>query len=397
MMQPSRPTSARSDSWEEQAPLVSPDPPPWFFRALAWLLISLFVVALAASILVRVPDSVHSRFILEPSGGADPIQSPRQAVLEEVLLRPGQEVRKGQALFLLRADDVRDWRAQVDTDEQNLRAIRQRTARLEEAHASLMRIKDNEIIQVQREIDFRNKHRETMRDLVARMETLGKSGTVSEIELVTRRLDLAQSEKDLAIAQKTLAQSRIERERLATERQRQRVEDNAGARELEIRIGSLQPTLHTRRDDLLEVRAPYDGVCINVTQQNAGSVVAPGTELCQLARSGAPVQARLQLPESGLSRLSAGQRVRFFFDAFPYQRYGVSTGVLTWVSPAALTGPKGSHFVADASLDRKAFIVHGASRPLHPGMQGEARIIVGRRALIEYVFEPFRRLREDLR
>jgi hypothetical protein len=31
------------------------------------------------------------------------------------------------------------------------------------------------------------------------------------------------------------------------------------------------------------------------------------------------------------------------------------------------------------------------------GMRGEARIVVGRRTLIEYAFEPIRQLRENIR
>jgi HlyD family secretion protein len=398
MKNASRPRPAASDApWEERAPLFPTNPPARFFRALSWLLISMFVVALAAAILVRVPDSVTSRFILEPAGGADPIQSPRQAVVEQVRLRAGDEVKRGDLLFVLRADDVRDWRTDLDTHEQNLQALRERTAKLDEAHKSMLLIKDSEIVQAQRESEFRRKHLETMRDLANRAELLGKSGSISEIELVNRRLALAQSGKDLAVSEKTVIQSQLDRQRLGAERQRQRIEEEAAARGLEIEIAGLRRKLQTSENDLLEIRAPYDAVCIETAQQNPGSVVAAGAELCQLARSGAPVQARLLLPESGLSRLEAGQRVRFFFDAFPYQRYGVSTGVLAWVSPAAVNSADGAHFVARASLDRPEFVIRGERRPMRAGMQGDARIVVGRRALIEYAFEPLRRLREDLR
>ncbi|MEO8216419.1 MAG: HlyD family efflux transporter periplasmic adaptor subunit [Acidobacteriota bacterium] len=392
-----RKSSAADGSWSEGPPVFPARPPAKFFRALAWLLISLFAVALAAAIFVRIPDSVTSRFILEPAGGADPIQSPRQAVVEEVRLRPGDRVRRGDLLFVLRADDVADWRTQLDTQQQNLRALHERSAKLDESHRSMLLIKDSEIAQAQREADFRKRHLATMRDLANRAESLGTSGTISAIDLINRRLALAESGKDLAVAEKSLVQSQLDRQRLGVERQRQQIEEDSAARGMEIEIAGLRRKLDTTKKDLLEIRAPYDAVCVRTTQQNPGSVVAAGAELCQLARSGVAVEARLLLPENGLSRLKPGQQVRYFFDAFPYQRYGVASGILNWISQAAVTGSDGTHFVARATIDHAEFKAGGERRPVTPGMQGEARIVVGRRALIEYAFEPLRELREDVR
>jgi hemolysin D len=89
--------------------------------------------------------------------------------------------------------------------------------------------------------------------------------------------------------------------------------------------------------------------------------------------------------------------VRYFFEAFPYQRYGAVNGKLDWISPSAVTSSDGSHFVALASLDRTVISVSSAKAlPLRVGMKGEAHIIVGGRTLIEYAFEPVRQLRENM-
>jgi len=106
----------------------------------------------------------------------------------------------------------------------------------------------------------------------------------------------------------------------------------------------------------------------------------------------------MTLNEAGLPKLAVAQRVRYFFQAFPYQRYGAVTGKLDWISPSAVTTSDGSHFVALASLDRsEIFGRAGQSLPLRVGMNGEAHIIVGGRTMIEYAFEPIRQLRESMR
>jgi HlyD family secretion protein len=106
----------------------------------------------------------------------------------------------------------------------------------------------------------------------------------------------------------------------------------------------------------------------------------------------------LILNETGLPRLGAAQKVRYFFEAFPYQRYGAVTGRLDWISPSAVISNDGPRFVALGSLDRTT-IGAGATQllPLRVGMKGDAHIIVGGRTLIEYAFEPIRQLRENIR
>ena len=101
--------------------------------------------------------------------------------------------------------------------------------------------------------------------------------------------------------------------------------------------------------------------------------------------------------QGSAASLNEKQPARLFFDAFPYQRYGTVTGALDWVSPAAVHSPAGAHFVALVSLNQDSIRVDGEPRPLRVGMEGEARIVVGSRLLIEFAFEPIRELRESIR
>lgn len=387
----------RSDETRDGESAVFPaEPAPWVSRTLAWLLIGLFAAALLAAIVVRVPETVRSPFVLVPEGGADPIQSPRGAVVEEVRVREGESVRKGETLFVLRVDEVREWRAEIDEREQALRTAVETSRNLEETHRAEMRIKEGEIEQARREIAFRTEHLRIMGDLVRRAETLARSGLIAEMELASHQLSLSESQKDLELARKTLAQTILERGALETQRARQRLAERSAVEESRIRIASLAQPLAASSNDLLEVRAPYDAVCLNVAQRSSGGVVGAGDELCQLTPATRRLQARLLLPEAGLPRLEPRQPVRLLFDAFPYQRYGAVTGAIDWISPAAVARADGSDFVGIASLEKDEIRAGGATFPLKAGMKGEARITVGRRALIEFLFEPLRQARETL-
>lgn len=386
------------DSFEKESELLPQEPPSWIIRWTAWLLVSAFVFALLIAIVMRLPETVDCRFVLIPATGADPIQSPRQAIISRVVVEEGQPVKAGEELFVLRSDEIAGWDTQFRTLNEDLRTKQASLTRNESAYTAQLGIKSAEIEQAKSEVGFRENHAKTSRELVTRMDKLAKQGGESEIDLIKLKLDLAGSEKDLSVAQRTLQQVILDRERMETEHARQRGEEQAEVEKLKMRIAALKKDLENAQQNLLMVRSPYEGVVISVDQRTVGSFVQQGQVLCQLAPKGSKPRARMTLTETGLPRLAVAQRVRYFFEAFPYQRYGTVTGKVDWISPSAVTSTEGSHFVALGSLDRYEISSRaGNALPLRVGMKGNAHIIVGGRTLMEYAFEPIRQLRESIK
>ena len=110
---------------------------------------------------------------------------------------------------------------------------------------------------------------------------------------------------------------------------------------------------------------------------SASFVLEPG--------QGADPSVRLTVPESAFARLKPGQEVRLRYNAYPYQRYGSAAAILDRITPAAVDGAGGSALPATGILQ--------AGPPGHiiepqPGMRGKARIVIGRRTLLQRVLEP---------
>jgi multidrug resistance efflux pump len=392
------PQTTQRGSFDLEAEMLPLEQPHWIIRAAAWLLLAGFLWALLIAIVVRLPETVRCRFVLIPATGADPIQSPRQAVISHVAVDEGQPVKKGDELFVLRSDEIRGWDTQFRTLSEDLRSKEESLARYDTAYASQLEIKKAEIEQAKSEVKFRENHAKTSRDLVIRMEKLAEKGGISEVDLIKLKLDLAGSEKDFSVAQRTVQQVNLDRERMETEHARQRGEQQSEIEKLKMRIGALKTDLENTQQDLLTVRSPYEGVITSMDQRTVGSFVQQGQVLCQLAPKDAKPRARMTLNEAGLPKLTIAQRVRYFFEAFPYQRYGAVTGKLDWISQSAVTTTDGTHFVALGSLDRYEISPRaGQVLPLRVGMRGQANIIVGGRTLIEYAFEPIRQLRESMK
>ncbi len=184
--------------------------------------------------------------------------------------------------------------------------------------------------------------------------------------------------------------------RLETEHARQRQEMQTEIENLKTRLAAINGDLENSKDNLLTIHCPYDAVVVSTEKNDVGSIVAQGAVLCQLSPENTKTRARLTLNEAGLPKLAGSQKIRYFFDAFPYQRYGAVTGTLDWVSPSAVSSADGPHFIALASLDKTAIVLKQKTLPLRVGMRGEAHIVIGGRSPIEYVLEPIHQLRENM-
>src|ERR1700758_2701219 len=121
---------------------------------------------------------------------------------------------------------------------------------------------------------------------------------------------------------------------METEHARQRGEEQGEVEKLKMRTAALKKDLENAQQNLLTVRSPYDGVVISMDQRTVGSFVQQGQVLCQLSPKGSTPRVRITLTEAGLPKLAVAQRIRYFFEAFPYQRYGAVTGKLDWISPS---------------------------------------------------------------
>ena len=373
------------------------DPPPIATRLLATMLILIFVVAFIVSVFVPIPETVRTSFALVSSNGSDPVESRIFGVLDEITINEGQEVEEGELLFKVRSDEIRNWRVQLETAREDHQALEDRIPKAEESFNKQQEILQGMLSNAAQELEYNQRHLENRKNLLQRMTELASDGIISEVELENYQLSEEWSEKNVQVARKTREQTALEIQRLETDRARARTLEQAELRKLEDRIESLRDQLSDCDDVHLSVFAPSDAIVLHVPNRRAGSVVNAGEVLCQLADIDGDVVARLYLEDDSLPKLESGLSVRFFFDAFPYQRYGTVTGTIEWISPSTVETENEPRFLARASMDASSVSVDGKTRTLKPGMIGEARIHVGSRTLLEFAFEPIKQLRENMK
>jgi multidrug efflux pump subunit AcrA (membrane-fusion protein) len=370
--------------------LLLSDAPPRAARYTGWLLLALAAAAIAFACLFRIPETVVAPFVVVPIEGGAPIQAPVAGELVSVDVREGQSVKAGATLFRIKSDVSRSADSLLRQLLEDQRALTERTRRLDQALGDATAIKDREIALTERELEFRRTYFASTREILDRKEKAAADGLLPRISLLSDRLLVAAAENERIASERQLQQLALDKSERVAARSRDRNEEAAESEKLTFRIAAARAQLAGADGDTRSLLAPYDAVVMSVAQTGAGAVVDIGAELCLLARIDAAGQPRLTLAEAALPRLHSGQSVRLFLSAYPYQRYGTQTAQLDWVSPSGLVDKQQTQFFALASLTSPT----NPDLPLRIGMRGEARILVGRRTLIDYALEPVRALRE---
>jgi membrane fusion protein len=110
----------------------------------------------------------------------------------------------------------------------------------------------------------------------------------------------------------------------------------------------------------------------------------------------ARLRAHLYAPSSAVGFLRADQPVLLRYQAFPYQKFGHHKGQVLQVSRTPLSAgelglaPGGAEpmYRVTVTLERQTVDAYGQAQPLAAGMQLEADVLLDRRRLIEWIFEP---------
>ena len=392
----------------EEAFLES-DPPHWAARGLSTLIIVMFALILIAAAIVHVPETVTGRFTLVPITGTDPVRTSKEGTVIQVRAHEGDSVGRGAQLFVIRSSSVNDRTADRRTLEMQSRGNTERLMLLDlqyrggrRADSAEARRLQSRATYLERLIKSKTRRLTVMQEIADSSVAGAQRGALGTVEVQRLELDARALGEEVETATNDLAETRADIARL---------EQGAIARQLDYRQarGSIEEAMErdgiraasmgrdplSSSDSGFVLVAPCAGTMLRLRVNAPGAVVREGDTLAEVACRGAPLQGELMLPQAGVPLVQRGQGVKLRFDAFPYQRYGVRFGTVRWLGPAGLTAQDSGAFRAIVDLSESSIRVRGKMRPLLPGMGGQADIVVGRRSLVSYAFEPLRALKES--
>ena len=349
--------------------------------------------------------------VLVPEKGVMRLHAPQAGTVLESHAVEGQAVKQGDVLFVLsvgRSTESGDTQAAVQaglaTRQQSLQeAARQRQALLAAQKSGL----DRQIADLQRELAQVDAEAGLQRQRLAlAQQALDRHKGLLAENFISIAQVQAKSEEVLAVRAQ---QQALERQRAGKQRelgvlQAQLLElplqAQAATGEIERDLAELaQESAEVAARQRLVVRAPQDGVVSVVTAQ-PGQSAAPDTPLASLVPAHSQLQAQLYAPSSAVGFVRPRQTVLLRYQAYPYQKFGHHPGEVLAVSRTPLQAAEIAVLALPESLRREPLYritvslkeqqvqAYGQPQPLVPGMQLDADVLLDRRRLIEWIFEP---------
>lgn len=415
-------------------------------RKVLWVLL-FFLFGLLLWVLFGKLDIVAvARGKLIPKSYVKIVQPSEAGIVKEILVREGETVRAGQVLMrmdgLMTEADAKSLKSDYDRKSLTLRRIdaelsgtpfrgspgeppelireikgqyrancTAEQAALAEERSQLIKAKQDLSAAAQ----VRTKLAKTL-SYYRRQEyvytELAKDGSVASLTAGDKRRERIEKEQELKTQehvtesarasvfqhQKTLAQIASDyRRKLYTER-------NEVANALDKLTQEIAKQKH--RQDLLELKAPQNGIVKDLATHTAGTVVQPGTVLLTLVPEDGALRAEVWISNQDIGFVHRGQPVKLKFAAFPYQEYGMTQGIVEYVSVDAAdnaandSGPSGVLksgrsspllYKALVTMNSATLKANGRSFRLTTGMQTNAEILLGTRTVAEYLLSPVRK------
>lgn len=347
---------------------------------------------------------------LTPETGVVKLYAREPALVREMRLKEGQQVKAGDVLFVLAPERI----AASGTDANTITSAQllarrevlmsemtaQGRLQREQAPATTRKIAEVEqqFAQVEAEARTQNARVHLAEAALRRTRELADRGFVSTTQVEQKEAELL---NEVARAQ-TITRNKLSAQReLATLAQE--------ARELPARAirdrAALDRTLAGLRQETGEhdarreyiVRAPEDGT-VTAIQADIGHTVNSNAPLASLVPAGSRLHATLYAPSRAIGFVEAGRDVLLRYQSYPYQKFGQHTGKVISVSKAALSpaeipvgvaeGAREPMYRITVELDAQSVEAYGKPQNLVAGMQVEADVLLDRRRLIEWVFEP---------
>ena len=396
------------------------------------MLLAALLTALVWASVSQIDQVVTARGKLvnpRPNIVVQPLES---AIVQAILVRPGQVVKKGEVLATLDptftqadASQLRSRLKSLDTQSTGLRAeLAGKGARgtgadadsllqaqlSDERHAnyaaqldkltqSVARLKAG-LETNQRDQQLLAPRLKSLLEVEAMYDKLLAENYGARLHVLEARDKRLEVERELALTaskeqelKRELASAQAEREAFAKGWRQKAMEDLLAATRDRDSVNE-QLAKADKRSKLVSLVAPADGVVLDIAKLSPGSIIKEAEVFFTLVPLGSALEAEVQIDATDVGHIKPGDIVKVKLEAFPYQKHGGIDGHVRVISEDAFRrepgGPQGpeSYYVSRIDLGA-ARLRNMASRDrLLPGMSVNAEIVVGKRTVMSYLVWP---------
>ncbi|WP_157953688.1 HlyD family type I secretion periplasmic adaptor subunit [Oceanimonas marisflavi] len=211
-------------------------------------------------------------------------------------------------------------------------------------------------------------------------------------ELAEARGEISKSRARVALLHQSVAENEIRFDELRVSHLSKVV---AELREVQSELLDLNEQLRAARDVLARtvLRAPLDGVVVNMQLHTLGGVVSPGQPILDIVPSDEPLVIEARIDPVDIEVVRPGLDALVHLPAFNMRYMQPLPGKVQRVSADRLVDEQTGqgYFLARVALGEDATTALPAGAELYPGMQAEVIVLTGAHTPIDYLLDPLRR------
>ena len=348
--------------------------------------------------------------VVAPEQGVVRVLAPQAGIVESVRIAEGGDVARDAAILTLgdgresaaREDIATALAARLRGREEALARQRDSTAAAASTQATALEDRARGLAREAAALDAEIAMQAARTDLASR--GVDRAASLEAIGFLSR--SAADASRDAAMEQQSrLAQLRRSRLALARDLGAARLDERAARERSRAELAAIDLQRASVEQERLEhelqyrasIVAPAAGTVAAVLVER-GQAVAPGTTLATIIPRRSRLEAHLFAPSRAIGFVRPGQEVLVRYLAYPHQKFGSYRARVIEVSRNPLSAaelgyvpPDGSReplYRIKAALESQAVLAYGRREELRPGMQVEADVLLDRRRLIEWIFEP---------
>ena len=376
-----------------------------------------------------------------PQGYLQIVQPSESGVITEILVTEGAQVKAGQVLarmdaraseadsrqlqnelklkrLQLRRIDAElggaPWRRLADDPSELFSQVEAQLHARRQAHLGGLEVERAVLVKAEQDlrsaVEIETKLQKTIPLFMqqeAAYDQLVKDGFAGKLMHMEKQRDRIEKEQDLRAQQFNIASLRATisqvSKRIAqiTSSYHQQLQNERVDAEAQYHRLRQDWDKQARRNALLELKAPQDGIVKDLATHTLGSVVAPGTVVMTLVPGGDALLAEVWVTHLDAGLVQAGQAAKLKFIAYPFQQFGLIGGRVKHISPDAgepaeqkgarntgIQDQPASGFRALIELPEPLLHAQGKRYRLSPGMQVNAEIKLGTRTVLQYLLSP---------
>ncbi len=373
-------------------------------KLMLYVVAALLVAFLIWARFARVEEITQGEATVISRSREQVIQSLEGGILEEMNVREGDIVKKGQ--MLLKIDPTR---AQTSYREAYSKAVglKATLARLRAEAFSQPLVFPPEVRGetevVQMETKAYNSRRHALDESIAALER--------SYALQQKEIELAEplAAKGLMSDVELLRMKRTANElksQMVERRNRYQADANSELTKLELELAQTNESLVGRRDVLsrTSVVAPVYGTVKNVRVNTIGGVIQPGEHILEIVPLEDQLLVEGKIKPSDVAFLRPGQPAMVKITAYDFGIYGGLKGKVSYISPDTLkddakaaAGKDATFYRVQVLTDRAYLEAGGKQLPIMPGMIARVEIRTGEKTILDFLLKPIFKAQEAFR